>query len=119
MKPGWRFCHHRKTRQRTITEHPAIPKCLFAAIPVALHGDLHRIRYFDHIERDGASVPLSVPAIQVSRFRDALTEWNDTETRRIQAGNRGKPEKKRWVRLEAQTLGEVMATMFGDGKREG
>lgn len=104
----------RRARVWRTREHPVIPKCLFAAIPVANHGDLQSIRYFDAIARDSAQAPLKIPAIEVRRFRDYLADWNDREIARITAGNRGKPEKKAWVKLEPGNLEEVLRRLFGE-----
>lgn len=104
----------RKARVWRTREYQVIPKCLFAAVPEARHGDLQRIRYFDAIERDAALAPLRIPAIEVARFRDNLAAWNDREIARITAGNRGKPDKKAWVKLDPENLAGVLRTLYGD-----
>lgn len=104
----------RKARVWRTREHQVVPKCLFAAVPEARHGDLQRIRYFDAIERDTALMPLLIPAHEVMRFRDYLSDWNDREIARITAGNRGKAAKKAWVKLDPENLAGVLRTLYGD-----
>jgi hypothetical protein len=107
---------YRVTRKSSVhrhREHPVIPGALFAAVPETFHGDLQRIRYFDRIQRDVALAPVQIPAIHIRRFADTLADWNERELRRISAGNRGRPAKRAWVKLEPGNVASLMAALFG------
>lgn len=103
----------RKTGTTGAVERPAIPKTLFAAIPEALHGDLYQIRDFVRVECDVACTALKIPANHIETFFETLEAWNARERHRITSGNRGRPEKKRWQKLEPQTMAAVLEQMFG------
>jgi hypothetical protein len=69
----------RFTSQKALVKYrelPVLPKCLFAAVPTGRHGDLQAIRYFASIERDGASLALQIPDIQIRIFRAAIDDMN-------------------------------------------
>jgi len=107
---------YRVTRRMAVYRHreyPILPRGLLAAIPEAAHGDLQRIRDFDCIQRDTALAPVKIPANHIRIFRDRVVDWNERELRRINAGNRGKPAKKAWRRIDPDSLPGIMATLFG------
>lgn len=101
-----------------LKECPVMPKTVLATVPRGLHGNLYQIRDFVRVDCDAALDPLKIPASHIEAFWETLDAWNARESARIMRGNRGKPEKKKWRKLEPQTLGAVMAEMFGTLQQE-
>lgn len=105
-----RIC--RKSKKRKLDTRPLLPKTLFAAIPEAIHGDLHRIRHYDCIQRDTASVPFKIPAMQIATFRDYLDMVNRDAERQTWLANRVKVKAKVF-KLEPGNVAAVLNELFG------
>lgn len=86
---------HRLSKTRKATEHPVLPKRLFAAVPAALCGLLMKIRYVAAIECDTASAPLQIPHRQIEVFRDTIDRLNRDTLALIEMG-RPKQKKAQW-----------------------
>ena len=74
LETRWR--QKRKNRPAKLWQSPALSQIVFAAVPVALHGDLQRIRYFGGIGRDAALQPIRIPHSQLRAFQAELDRRN-------------------------------------------
>jgi phage pi2 protein 07 len=63
-------------KRRNITEHPVLPKRLFAAVPVTVCGELMGMRHVAAIEFDAAYNPVQIPCRQIAIFRDEIDKLN-------------------------------------------
>lgn len=104
-----RFKRYRKRTCRVVDQIAYLPTMAFAAIPVALHGDLHAIRHFRGLMRDSACSPLKISCKQLSVFRTCHEAWLERERIRIVGRKPGKPEKPK-----ARTWEEVKKILFPD-----
>ena len=86
-------------RARLTKDRPVLPKRLFAAVPVAVQGDLMRIRYLTAIERDGASLALQIPHSQIVAFRETIDRMNRDTLVLIEMG-RPKQRKAQWREMK-------------------
>jgi hypothetical protein len=111
---SYRTAIGRRTRRREAKEIPLLPKCLFAAIPSAVHGDLQALRYFDRLERDLATgEPFLIPHNQVMAFRQAIEAENEIERQRAAKAAALPKKASKWVALTPATAAEVLKSMFG------
>ena len=87
-----RIC--RKSKKRKLDTRPLLPKTLFAAIPEAVHGDLHSVEGFSSVWRDGSLRPVSVPWSDIQRFMSELDRHNLITRRHYELLAQGKVSKK-------------------------
>jgi hypothetical protein len=92
---------------RKTLEIPILPRRLFAAIPVAAEADCGSIRYLEALERDGASLALCVPSVQIARFRAEIDRIN-AETMALARIVQTKRQKRVWKDMR-DALQEIVA----------
>ena len=91
-----RICRHVKRRETTY--HPILPKTLFAAVPMALVGELLGVRHLTAVERNAAQEPVSVPSSQIHAFRVEIDKLNDAALALSQTAS--KKQKAKWKALK-------------------
>jgi hypothetical protein len=113
--PAWvpmalRFTRDRKAGGvRRTWDSPVAPTWLFAAVPVAVHGDFWKIRGYVALERDSALDPVSVAPKAIAIFRaetDARYGATARHVERLRRGIRSRPPPKLKVTSLAD-LGEA------------
>ena len=96
-----------KSRRHLAFKALLCPRMVFAAIPSPVDGKLAGLRYSRGLAMSPAAVAWQFEAWEVEQFKVAVDEWNTTERKRIEAGSRGRPTKRKWGRLA--DLGEMLA----------
>lgn len=85
-----------------IKELPILPRRIFAAVPVALQGEVSKIRHLVAVERDGASEAICVSSAEMTRFRAAIDAENTAAMALAQKASR--KQKQRWKQLKDALL---------------
>lgn len=96
-----------KAHVQTVKESPILPRRVFAAIPVACHGDLAGIRHLVGVERDGNQLPVSVPPGQITAFKAEIDRENTATLALAERPNR--KQKAKWKALQDALLDMIHA----------
>lgn len=104
-------------RRKKPIERPLMPSL------VLMEDDPHRprlpsSRYLRGYWTDCFELPLVVPDVQISRFRERVEEVNAAETARIMKARLGKRKGKRTVKLDPTLADELKAMLFGQQAQE-
>ncbi len=107
----------RKTGQHRKWDQPAYAGWLFAAVPVAQHGDLQKIRGYLAVLRDSASAPIPVDPRAIHQWRENLDRHNARVCRSYEVllqGGRAKAQ-----RLVLKGFAELKQVMDGMERENG
>lgn len=94
-----------------VKDIPLLPRRLFAAVPVALYGDLLRIHHLRDVERNAAGEPLEVPQTQVDIFRAEIERLNTATLALSQSASR--KQKAVW-----RSLKDALQDMIADARQQ-
>lgn len=103
----------KKTRRRVCVEVILIPRIVFAWAPKGELDTLSGLRHATGIVRDGLLLPLAIPDAQMRTFMAYHAEWLERERKRQAAGQPAPKRKRKWLKLEENTLAEVAKEYFG------
>lgn len=104
-----------KVKRAHTWEAPVIPTVLFAAVPVAVQGQLVSLRGCHSLHRpDAVSAPFLIAPEQIEAFRDMVALENARLRRQFQRRQEGKRAKKTVVKLgDENAFKTLMAELFG------
>lgn len=109
----------KRARKAMLYTVPLIPRLVFTTAPVTVSVALDGNAYFAGIERNTYSgMPWTIPNRQMEAFIATHNEWLDRERKRLKAGGRGKPAKRKWRKLDGASAGEIMVELFGPDQME-
>jgi hypothetical protein len=99
-----------------------IPRPLMPSVILAVHTPPPRyLAAVDHLKgiwRDCLDLPVLIPEIQVTNFRERVDAVNNAEIARIMKAQMGKRKSKRVLKIDPNLADELKAMLFGQQQQE-
>lgn len=99
-------------RRKKPIERPLMPSVVLATHTPSPHY-LAAVGHLKGIWRDCLDLPILIPEIQVTRFRDRVEAVNAAEIARIKKAQMGKRKSKKTLKLEPSLADELKSILFG------
>jgi hypothetical protein len=106
----------------TLRRREAIERPLMPSVILAVHTPPPRyLAAVDHLKgiwRDCLDLPVLIPEIQVTRFRERVEAVNAAEIARIMKAQMGKRKAKRVLKIDPNLADELKSLLFGQQQHE-
>jgi hypothetical protein len=101
----------------TLKRRKPIPRPLMPSVILSVHTPPPRyLAAVDHLKgiwRDCLDLPVLIPEIQVSQFRERVDAVNNAEIARIMKAQMGKRKSKRVLKIDPNLADELKSLLFG------